>query len=235
MTKKKVGRPKGVKNGQGKKKFVKKASNKSSKKTAQRKTAYKPKEREEIRKLLVQHYGDSRVQGALLGCSKMSDLDAALRQLKMRMEEEIEAAQREVEEYYEQIDMEYKRVGRPKSIFNEKELRYLCSIHCTREEIAGFFQMNKDVLSRKVRKEFDMSWNEFYESNSQGSKVAIRRKQIQVAMDGDTQMLKFLGKNMLGQKDKLDFDGEVKVNSWVDLVNSIQEPGKEDEKESETN
>jgi hypothetical protein len=40
-------------------------------------------------------------------------------------------------------------------------------------------------------------------------------------MEGDTQMLKFLGKNMLGQKEKVEFDGEVKVNSWVDLITNI--------------
>ena len=95
-----------------------------------------------------------------------------------------------VEPFVGKINEEYKKVGRPKSVFNERELKYLCSIHCTREEIAGFFQMNKDVLSKKVKEEYSISWNEFYESNSQGSKVALRRRQIQAAMEGDTTMTK---------------------------------------------
>jgi len=212
------GRTKAVKKGQGKKKKQKK---KASTKTLKRKKKMKPKESEDYHKRKTEHYGASKVDKILIKAKNKTELDEMIRRLKYEMELELEDEKKEVEEYYAKIDAEYKKVGRPKSVFNERELRYLCSIHCTLEEIAGFFQMNKDTLSQKIREEYGIGWAEFYERNSQGSKVSLRRRQIQAAMEGDTQMLKFLGKNMLGQKEKVDFEGAVKVNSWVDLVNDL--------------
>lgn len=218
------GRPKGVKNGQGQKKKTKQKV-KASEKTGARTSRLRPSEREDIRKKITEYFGASKIDKALLNAKKVADLDPILLQFKKQMEAELEDERREVEEYYKKIDAEYKTVGRPKSVFNERELKYLCSIHCTLDEIAGFFQMHKDTLQRKIREEYAITWSEFYERNSQGSKVALRRRQIQAAMEGDTKMLVFLGKNMLGQKEKIDFDGEVKVNSWVDLINNLDPEG----------
>ena len=219
------GRPKGVKNGQGKKKPQRK---KASQKTAERKSSLRKEEREKLRKLLCEHFGASHVDKQLLGLETIKAYSDKLLDLRRAMEIQLEEQRIEAEEYYAQIDQDYKKVGRPKSIFNERELKYLISIQCTLDEIAGFFQMHKDVLRKKVQEEYEISWAEFYERNSQGVKVALRRRQVQSAMEGDTQMLKFLGKNLLGQKEKIDFDGEVKVNSWVDLVSNL-----EDDKEGE--
>lgn len=226
-TKKKLdkrGRPKGVKNGQGKTPPKKKRTGpkKVAKKKSERKSLYRKDEREKIRRHLVEYFGASKVDRALVKASTVAELSEVLRRLQKEMELELEAAEKEVEQYYMEIDAEYRKVGRPKSVFNERELKYLCSIQCTLEEIAGFFQMNKVVLKRRVKEEYGITWNEFYERNSQGVKVALRRRQVQAAMEGDSQMMKFLGKNILGQKEKLDFDGEVKVNSWVDLVTGME-------------
>ena len=227
-TPKKRGRPPGIKNGQGKKKTKGKKTNaKASEKTGLRSSRLKPYEREEIRKKLIVYYGASKIDKALIKAKKIVDLDPILIQLKKQMEQELEAQKKEVESYYKEIDLEYKTVGRPKSVFNERELKYLCSIHCTLDEIAGFFQLHKDTLTRMIKDEYGITWSAFYEMNSQGSKVGIRRRQIKAAMEGDTAMLKFLGINMLGQKNKLDFEGEVKVNSWVDLMNNLDPEGKE--------
>ena len=226
------GRPKGSTNGTSKKKVARKAVKKSEK-TGARTSRLKPTERESIRKKITEYFGASKVDKALLNAKKVADLDPILIQFKKQMEQELEDEKRDVEEYYKKIDAEYKTVGRPKSVFNEKELKYLCSIHCTLEEIAGFFQMNKRVLSNKIKEEYGITWTEFYERNSQGSKVSLRRRQIQAAMEGDTKMLVFLGKNMLGQKEKVEFDGEVKVNSWVDLITNIDPDALSDDKKDE--
>lgn len=227
-TKKKAGRPKGVKNGQGKKKATRK---KASEKTAIRKSRLNPKERAGHRAKITEYFGASKVDKILVKAQNLGEQETLILQLKKQMESELEQEKRDVEEYYAQIDAEYKKVGRPKSVFNERELKYLCSIHCTLEEIAGFFQMNKQILSRKIKEEYGLSWTQFYERNCQGSKVSLRRRQIQAAMEGDTQMLKFLGINMLGQKNKLDFEGEVKVNSWVDLLKNLDPEAESKENE----
>lgn len=207
---------------------------KASKKTAARKSRLKPNEREDIKRKLIGHFGKSQVGTILKECVRKLDYDRVLLLWKKKLEEEIEAQERDVREYYLEIDAEYKSVGRPKSVFNWKEFEHLCSIGCTLDEMAGFFQISKTAMQDRVREEFNETFTERYEKLSQGIKVSLRRKQIKVAMDGDVPMLKFLGKNILGQKEKIDFDGEVKVNSWVDLINNL-EPEKVNGKEEATN
>lgn len=195
----------------------------TSDKTAKRTSRMSPEERERIRGLLIKYYGSSVVDKALIGSANMKEVNDTLRTLKSRMEKELEAAEIDIQKYNEQIDREYRKVGRPNSVFSWKECKMLCSIGCTRQEIAGFFGVNAETLSHKINVEFGMSWNEFYENQSQGLKISLRRAQVKKALQGDVQMLKFLGKNILGQKEQVDFAGEVKVNSWVDLMKTLEE------------
>ena len=209
----------------------KKKTRKASQKTAARKYRLRPEERLAIKGRLESHFGKTKIATALENCKFKTDIDAVLLQWKKKLEQEIEEQEREVDDYYAEIDAEYRAVGRPKSIFNWREFDYLCSIGCTLEEIAGFFQILKSNLQSKVKDEYNETFSERYEKLSQGVKISIRRKQIKIALDGDTAMLKFLGKNVLGQKEKIDFDGEVKVNSWVDLVNNLDAPKPEENKD----
>jgi hypothetical protein len=193
----------------------------------------RPSEREKIRALVVKYFGNSHVDKALLDAMTVKEQGEILRRLKIQMEQELAEAEIELKEYYARINEEYKKVGRPKSVFNWRELEYLCSINCTLDEMAGFFQCGKATILQKVKEEFGIPFSEYYAMHSQGVKVSLRRRQIQAAMEGDVQMLKFLGKNLLGQKEKVDFDGEVKVNSWVDLVKNLENKPKEPESEPE--
>lgn len=208
--------------GTKKKKTAKKASKKTQKSIDNRKSELRKEERETIYKQLVGHFGATKIDEVLSNCKYKKDQDPILLQWKKKLEQELEDERRSVEEYYKTIDAEWKTVGRPKSVLNWKEFEYLCSIGCTLDEIAGFFQVCKRTLQEKVKEEFGETFTERYEKLSQGMKVSLRRRQFQVAMEGDTNMLKFLGKNVLGQRDKLDFEGEVKVNSWVDLMNNLE-------------
>ena len=206
----------------------KKKTGKASEKTANRKARLKAHERLDIKRKIIAHFGKSKIAVALENCKFKQDQDAVLLHWKKKLEQEIEAEERDVSDYYAEIDKEYKSVGRPRSVFNWKEFEYLCSIGCLLEEMAGFFQITKLCLQDKVKAEYNETFSERYEKLSQGMNVALRRKQFHVAMEGDTAMLKFLGKNKLGQKEKIDFDGEVKVNSWVDLMNNLEDrPEKE--------
>lgn len=178
---------------------------------------------------LVAHYGRSFVDKKMIGTTTRKSQDQMLMRLFRQMEIEVENEEMEIGEYLEKIGAEFKTIGRPKSTLNWKEFEYLCSIGCTLKEIAGFFQMSDRTLQARVKEEYNETFSERWEKLSQGVKIAIRRKQIAVAMEGSESMLRFLGKNMLGQKDQVDFDGQVKVNSWVDLVNNIEKDMKGDD------
>lgn len=180
-----------------------------------------PKQREAIRKQLVSYYGTSKVDRALLGASRMPDVCERLCRLRDRMERDIKEAEENQEKYFENIEQDYSKIGRPNAPFTFQELDYLCSIACTPAEIAGFFDLHVKTLKEKVKKEYGVPWAEYYERRSQGVKIAVRRAQIHNAVSGSDSMQKFLGINLLGQKQKVEFEGQVQVNTFADLVKNL--------------
>lgn len=180
-------------------------------------------QRELIRKQLVMYYGASKVDKFLLGTTTIDEVQDRLKSMRDRMEKEIEQKEQDSTAYFSKIDDEYNKVGRPNAPFSYKELDYLCSIGCTASEIAGFFDIHLETLRRRVKKEFGLTFNQYYERRSQGIKIALRRAQIHSAIEGDTNMQKFLGINLLGQKNKIEFEGQVQVNTFADLVKAVDE------------
>jgi len=80
----------------------------------------------------------------------------------------------------------------------------LCALQCTKLEIASFFDMSDDTLSRRVKESFDCTFAELYDQKKLRGRVSIRRKQYEMAMAGDRSLLIWIGKNWLGQSDKLE-------------------------------
>lgn len=91
--------------------------------------------------------------------------------------------------------------GRPKKELNFSVFEKLCAICATEEEIADWFDMCVDTLSTRCQENYDMTFSEVYKKFSGEGKISLRRKQLQVAMDGSVPMLIWLGKQLLGQKD----------------------------------
>ena len=191
-----------------------------------REETLKPHERESIRIQLVQYYGTSKVDKFLMPANKAPELSKLLCTMRNRMEIEIKAAEQDQLDYFQKIDKEYKTIGRPNAPFTWREFDYLCSIGCPIGEIAGFFDLHKDTLRKKVKDEYKITFGQYYERRSQGIKIALRRSQIHNAISGDTSMQKFLGINLLGQKNKIDFDGQVQVNTFADLVKNLDNKAK---------
>ena len=80
----------------------------------------------------------------------------------------------------------------------------LCSFQCTLEEIAAWFDCSIDTIENKCKKEKGMKFSEYYAQKKKFGRVSLRRKQMQVALSGNVTMLIFLGKQYLGQSDKVD-------------------------------
>lgn len=78
----------------------------------------------------------------------------------------------------------------------KKLVRDLSSIHCTKEEIAAVTGVSNDTLERRFMPEL--------ETGRLVGKVSLRRKQYEMFMQGDKTMAVWLGKQYLGQRDKLD-------------------------------
>lgn len=83
-----------------------------------------------------------------------------------------------------------------KEVKNEKVIEKMASIGATNLEIAEFFGIDENTLKRN----FEI----FLTKGRADLKTKLRRKQISVALSGNVMMLIWLGKQILGQKDKLD-------------------------------
>jgi|SaaInlV_120m_DNA_3_1039746.scaffolds.fasta_scaffold06691_3 hypothetical protein len=78
----------------------------------------------------------------------------------------------------------------------------LASIQCTGTEIASVLGVSKDtILSNKTNRAA-------FDAGREKGKVSLRRKQWEVAQDGDTRMLIHLGKYWLDQRDDKAVDPE---------------------------
>ena len=96
--------------------------------------------------------------------------------------------------------------GRPRFKFSDKLslVRKLASIQCTDEEIAAGIGCSQDTLARGRKREPDLD-AAILEGRANG-RMSLRRAQYQKAMDGNPAMLIWLGKQVLGQRERADLE-----------------------------
>jgi len=78
----------------------------------------------------------------------------------------------------------------------------LCAIQCTLREIASFFNCSEDTIENIVKKEKLCLFSEYKKKKSGSGKISLRRKQFELALNGNVTMLIWLGKQYLDQSDK---------------------------------
>jgi hypothetical protein len=108
-------------------------------------------------------------------------------------------------------------VGRPRIEIDVEELKRLCRLNCTMEEIGAFFGCDKKTIERRYAEEED-----FQQAIDQGrglGKLSVRRKQIQIMDEHNSaSMAIWLGKQLLGQRDNQDITTDNKPIS-INIIN----------------
>lgn len=102
-------------------------------------------------------------------------------------------------------------VGRPKKQLTEEEYSRLIEmirIQCTQAEICRIYKMDEDTLNRIISERGDAeNFSELYKKNQDEGKASLRRMQWKAAEGGNPTMLVWLGKQVLGQRDKQEITG----------------------------
>ena len=93
-----------------------------------------------------------------------------------------------------------KKIGRPKFVIEYDMVKELARCACTVQEIASYLGCSTDTLER------DAHFKEVYQEGLHHCRRSLRRVQYEAAMDGDRTMLVWLGKQLLGQKEKQETD-----------------------------
>jgi hypothetical protein len=97
-------------------------------------------------------------------------------------------------------------------------------------EVAGWFGVHVETLQREIKKKYQCTFVEARERFGAGSKMNLRRAQIRNAVENmDTRMQIHLGKNWLGQTDKV----ENKVDVSETLADIIRKAHEEEQAEWE--
>ena len=96
--------------------------------------------------------------------------------------------------------------GRPRFDFSDKLplVRKLASIQCTDEEIAAGLGCSQDTLARGRKRDQELD-AAIIDGRANG-RMSLRRAQYQKALDGNPTMLIWLGKQILGQRERVDID-----------------------------
>ena len=98
--------------------------------------------------------------------------------------------------------------GRPRKQVDTDLLYKLANIHCTMKEMVDIIGVSEDTLKRRYAGIIDKGRAE--------GKMRLRRKQIEVAMQGNAVMLIWLGKQLLLQSDSPISEDNHKVLPWID-------------------
>ena len=104
-------------------------------------------------------------------------------------------------------------MARPVIEIKQQDFEKLCGLQCTLEEIAGFFECSSDTIERWCKRTYNESFADTYKKHSQRGKISLRRAQWKLAEKGNSSMLIWLGKQWLGQTDKVE-----QTTSFEDLT-----------------
>lgn len=112
-------------------------------------------------------------------------------------------------------------IGRPRVEVDWTQIDALLKIQCIGEEIASFLNISYDTIERRCREDHETSFADYSKLKRQGGKPSLRRAQWKLAVDElNATMLIWLGKQMLGQRDKSDMAivGKIVVESPTDKL-----------------
>ena len=110
-------------------------------------------------------------------------------------------------------------VGRPLKHVDFDAFEKMCHLHCTPEEIAGFFRIDRSTLYAKVEEHYSDQFSTVYKNYTAGGKMSLRRYQLKQA-EKSAAMAIWLGKQYLGQTDTPQQQETTQVNV-VDLQNRL--------------
>jgi len=117
-------------------------------------------------------------------------------------------------------------MGRPEKPIDWSIVDKLLQAHTPGTEIAASFDMHPNSFYRRVEKEFNCGFDEYCAQKRSKGKNNLRLAQLKNALEGNTSIQIWLGKNWLGQKDEpkeeKEFDGNLSL--LLDLLQNIKNP-----------
>ena len=109
---------------------------------------------------------------------------------------------------------------------DKKQFENLCGLQCTLLEICDFFDVEDDTLNSWCKKTYGTTFSEVFKLKRGKGQISLRRMQWKLAEKNPTMAI-FLGKQYLGQKDKIEYtdDGMKSINENINnIANLLNNP-----------
>ena len=101
---------------------------------------------------------------------------------------------------------------------NVEQLKAMVRIQCTAEECAAVMGMSADTLDTRLKELEYAGFSDFYKKYSHEGLASLRRAQWKAAVENkNPTMLVWMGKQMLGQKDKVHNEHTGKDGNPIEL------------------
>lgn len=91
-------------------------------------------------------------------------------------------------------------MGRKRIEIDKNKFEKLCGLHCTLDDIAGFFNCSEDTIERFCKREYDQCFAEVYKEKKMAGTISLRRSAFKMA-EKNPAMNIFLQKNIGGMSD----------------------------------
>ena len=96
------------------------------------------------------------------------------------------------------------QMGRPKKQIDKTEFEKLCFLQCTEREFCSWFDVSDETLNKWCKENYDgRTFLAVFKEKRENGLISLRRTQFQLA-EKSPAMAIFLGKNLLGQTDKVE-------------------------------
>lgn len=98
----------------------------------------------------------------------------------------------------------------------KEEFEKLCSLQCTYTEICDWFNIDDKTLNEWCRATYGTTFSEVFKIKRGKGQISLRRTQWKLAEKNPTMAI-FLGKQYLGQTDKVETSGNVSITPQIDI------------------
>jgi hypothetical protein len=110
--------------------------------------------------------------------------------------------------------------GHPKAKIDKTEFEKLCKLQCTREEILDWFGCTEKPLLRWCQETYGTDFKGAFAMFRGRGKISLRRAQWDMAQSNPTMAI-FLGKQYLGQSDKVEAKVQQTADETIQAMNEF--------------
>lgn len=110
------------------------------------------------------------------------------------------------------------KLGRPEKDMDWKLLDSVLQYGASLIDCSELLELSEDTIQRKIKDAHGVTFSQYRESKKSKIRMKLRQKQYDVAMQGNVAMLIWLGKNELGQTDKLEHDAAKGASDLIRLA-----------------